>query len=85
MDQSTVDTLIKAALILLSIGGTIAVTLGGIMIRRLYKSIDLLFEKDEERAADIEVLKLVTLRSDPESTSLFNALTAGRKLKKPGR
>jgi hypothetical protein len=56
--------------------GTLAVTLGGIMIRRLYGAIDILFAKIDKQQKAINVLMLVAMKDDPESTSLFRALTA---------
>ena len=76
----------KLGITIFGILGTFAVTLIGIVIGRLYKSIDVLFEKlDKERterlkdrdtfAKQIGVLKLAALKNDPEGTALFNALT----------
>jgi hypothetical protein len=72
MDEATLWRLGIAVFGLL---GTIAVTLGGIMIRRLFKSIDLLFEKLDNQQKVINTLKLVAVRHDPDSTVLFDALT----------
>ena len=51
------------------------VLLVGIIIRRLYGSIDTLFRKNEFLQRQINILKLVALKEDPESTALFSALT----------
>ena len=61
---------------IISIIGGIAVGLFTIVIRRLYKSIDLLFAKIDKQQKAINTLMLVAMKDDPESTSLFRALTA---------
>ena len=62
--------------VLISICGGIAVGLFTLLIRRLYKSIDLLFIEINAIKKAINILKLIALKDDPESTSLFRALTA---------
>lgn len=59
--------------------GTLVVTLLGIIIRRLYKSHDLLFIHVGRLDKRIKVLELVAMRSDPESTGLFKAITGEGK------
>ena len=61
---------------ILSIIGGIAVGLFSLVIRRLYKSIDLLFQKFDKQQKAINILMLVAMKDDPESTSLFRALTS---------
>lgn len=69
------DTIVRIAIAIIGFLGAILSVLGGILIRRLYKSIDLLFEKIGELESVIGVLKLALLKSDPNSTVLFRALT----------
>jgi hypothetical protein len=73
MDEAT---WIKGAITLFGILGTAIVTIGGIIIGRLYKSIDLLFAKIGELEKDINVLKLAMMRkADPDDTGIFKAFT----------
>ena len=69
------DTVIRFIVPLLGILGTLAVTLVGIVIKRLYGSIDLLFAKIEILQKQVNALKLIAMRENPESTALFSALT----------
>ena len=75
----------KLGITVFGIFGTLAVILIGIMINRLYKSIDLLFQKIGEEQKDrlteegrsarqIGILKLAALKNDPDGTALFEAL-----------
>lgn len=73
------DTIIKIAITVIGVGGTLAVTLLGILIGRVYKSIDLLFAKLEGQQRQITVLMLAVMKDDPESTALFRALTLGQE------
>ena len=57
------------------VGGVIALaaTLFGLLLRRLYKSIDLLFDKHDKVRADVDKLKLAMVAVDPSRTALFEA------------
>lgn len=70
------DDILRVAVPFIGIAGTLVVTLVGIIIRRLYGSIDLLFKEVGVMRRQINILKLAALQGDPESTALFNALTA---------
>lgn len=67
---------IRISVMVLGVVGTLAVTLMGIVIGRLYKSVDVLFGHIGRQDKRITVLELAALKSDPESTVLFRALTA---------
>lgn len=71
MDEAT---LIRTVITVFGITGTLAVTLLAIVLRRLYKSVDVLFSLDKERNGRIRVLEFVALKDDPESTALFKAI-----------
>lgn len=75
LSPDTWSMIIKVFITLLGIAGTLAVTLMGIMIGRLYKSIDLLFAEIKVINRTLSVLKLVAMQGDPESTALFRTLT----------
>lgn len=81
MSNVETEVVIKVALVIFGIVGTVAATLFGILINRLYKAIDQLFLKIGEQEEIIGILKLALLQSDPESTVLFRALTARSKAK----
>ena len=57
------------------LGGVIALaaTLFGLLIRRLYKSIDLLFNRYDALRDDTEKLKLAMVAVDPSRTVLLKA------------
>ena len=57
------------------VGGVaaLAATLFGLLIRRLYKSIDLLFKRYDSLRDDTEKLKLAMVAVDPSRTVLLKA------------
>lgn len=83
MDGATdwADIAIKFVLPVIGVLGTLAVTLLGIFIRRIYASIDTLFKVHGTLQREVKVLQLIALKGNPEDTALFTALTtAGEKL-----
>ena len=52
---------------------TLAVTLVGILIRRIYKAQDLLFAKYDAVRADLDKVKLILVSVDPSKTAVFQA------------
>lgn len=74
MDEAAV---IRIVITVFGIVGTLAVTLVGIIVKRLYTSIDTLFVLIGKQEKRIKVLELAALQADPESTVLFRALTNG--------
>ena len=71
--------LIRAFLTALSIIGALGVTLLGIMVKRIYGSIDKLFSAVDAMGRRINTLELTAMKADPESTWLFRALTKDGK------
>ena len=57
---------------------TLAVTLLGFLIKRLFKTQDLLFRKRDEVRADIDRVKLAML-TDPSRTAMFNAFMGAKR------
>ena len=62
------------------VGGVaaLAATLFGLLIRRLYKSIDLLFDKYDRVRNDVDKLKLAMVAVDPSRTAMFEAFMGKR-------
>lgn len=52
---------------------TLAVTLVGILIRRIYKAQDLLFGKYDAVKRDVDRIKLALVAVDPSRTAMFEA------------
>ena len=52
---------------------TLAVTLVGIVLRRLFRTNDLLFRKYDALRLDVDRLKLAMVAVDPSKTALFEA------------
>lgn len=57
---------------------TLAVTLVGIVVRRLFKANDLLFRKYDELRDDVDRIKLALVAVDPSKTTLFDAFMERR-------
>lgn len=74
MDEAAV---IRIAVTVGGVVGTLAVTLLGVIIRRLYKSNDVLFYNIGRLEKRLKVLELVAVKNEPDSTGLFRALTNG--------
>ena len=57
------------------VGGVVALaaTLIGLLVRRLFKSIDLLFLKYDRLRADVDRLKLAMVAVDPSKTTMLKA------------
>lgn len=69
------ETILRFAVPIIGVVGTLAVSLIGLVIGRLYKSVDLLFAQDKAMEKRIKVLELAALKNDPDSTGLFRALS----------
>ena len=52
---------------------TLAITLVGIVIRRVFRSIDLLFQKYDALRRDTDTIKLALVAVDPSKTAMFQA------------
>lgn len=71
------ETMLRFAVPIIGVIGTLAVTLIGVIIKRLYSSNDILFSHIGNLDKRIKVLELVALKNEPDSTGLFRALTNG--------
>lgn len=78
-DPETVTAIVRAALAIMGILGSLAVGLMILMARRFYRSIDVLFTEIGTLNDQVTVLKMALLRINPDATGMFEALTGGRK------
>lgn len=68
-----IPILLKVAASILGVALTLGVGLLIFMVKRMYKSIDLLFAKLDAVRSDIDRLKLMMVSVDPSKTAIFKA------------
>lgn len=75
LSAEQVDIAIKIVLSLFGVVGTALVSIGLLVVKRLYRSVDTLFTLVGKMQKDINILKLTVLSTAPDKTAIFQALT----------